>query len=96
MLKLMVNFEAIDSVRVTNGKLCAYRKEGQKYVKVGCVTKPEDLLAVGIEADYDFLGPNTWLRGMISMKMTKWMKVTVRPMVCQANYGLSIHILITF
>ena len=57
MLKLMVNSEAIDSVRVTtNGKLYAYRKEGQKYVKVGCVTKPEDLLDVGIEADYDFLG----------------------------------------
>ena len=43
--------------RVTNGKLYAHKKEREKYVKTGCVvTKPEDLLAVGIKADYDFLG----------------------------------------
>ena len=43
---------------MTNGKLYAYnyKKEREKYVKTGCVTKPEDLLAVGIEADYDVLG----------------------------------------
>ena len=27
-----------------------------KYVKIGCVTKPEDLLAIGIQVDYDVLG----------------------------------------
>ena len=26
-----------------------------------CVTKPEDLLALGIEADYDFLGPTKYM-----------------------------------
>ena len=56
MLKFMVNSNAVNSVGVTNGKIYAYRKEGQKYVKLGCTTKPEDLLAVRIEADYDFLG----------------------------------------
>ena len=42
---------------MTNGKLYAYnyKKEWEKYFKTGCFTKPEDLLAIGIEVDYDAL-----------------------------------------
>ena len=27
----------------------------------------------------------TWLKSTISMRMTKWVKVTIRPTVCQLN-----------
>ena len=56
MLKLMVESDVIDSVRVTNGKLYAYKREGQRYVKIGCVTNPHDLSGVGIDVDYEYLG----------------------------------------
>ena len=56
----MRNSDLVDSVRVSNGKLCAYkekRKPDGKVAKIGWVTTPDDLFKLGIQAvDYEQLG----------------------------------------
>ena len=57
LLKMMINSDFVDSVRVSNGKLYAYKKHGVKFEKIGCVTNPGDLLAIGFQdIDYEYLG----------------------------------------
>ena len=58
LLKTLVNSDLADSVRVSNGKLYAYKKQhDNKYKKIGCVTNPGDLLELGFEfIDYGGLG----------------------------------------
>ena len=40
LLKMMINSDFVDSVRVSNGKLYAYKKHGGKFKKIVCVTNP--------------------------------------------------------
>ena len=58
LLQVMRDSDLVDSVRVSNGKLYAYKeKPGGKFAKIGCVTTPDDLFKLGIQAvDYEQLG----------------------------------------
>ena len=57
LLKMMINSDYVDSVRVSNGTLYACKKHGDKFDKIGCVTNPGDLLAIGFpDIDYEYLG----------------------------------------
>ena len=58
LLQVMRDSDLVDSVRVSNGKLYAYKEKSDgKFAKIRCVTTPDDRFKLGIQAvDYEQLG----------------------------------------
>ena len=51
LLQVMRDSDLVDSVCVSNGKLFAYKeKPDGKFAKIGCITTPDDLFKLGIQA----------------------------------------------
>ena len=55
---MVLDSDLVDSVRVSNGKLHVYKeKPDGEFAKIGCVTIPDDIFKLGIQAvDYEQLG----------------------------------------